>query len=42
MGFPLKLMHHQLNNFLNFFNKNSCFAYKTFDYVKNTLHLYTS
>ena len=25
-----------------FFTKNSHFPYKTFDYVKNRLHLYTS
>lgn len=36
-------MHRQLNGNPCFFNKkNDKYAYKSFDYVKNTLHLYTS
>ena len=38
----LETMHHHHYIFFNFFTKISCFIYKPFDYVKNTLHLYTS
>ena len=31
-----------LTQILNFLEKNNCFLYKSFDYVKNRLHLYTS
>ena len=37
-----KFMHCYLYRFPYFFTKNRDFIYKTFEYVKNTLHLYTS
>ena len=42
-GFFLeKICTVNLTEILGFLTKNDKFAYKSFDYVKNTLHLYTS